>query len=54
MSRRPSVIPDFVRFVLVVAALAGAVYGAAWTLATYPPEPSEVIRSLPHDKLRQG
>jgi hypothetical protein len=48
------VIPDFLRFILVVAALAGAIYGGAWALATFPPEPADVIRSLPHEKLRQG
>jgi hypothetical protein len=47
-------IPDTVRFVFVVAALAGAVYGGAYALATYPPEQTEVIKSLPHEKLRQG
>jgi hypothetical protein len=47
-------IPDTVRFVLVVAALVGAVYGGAYALATYPPEQTEVIKSLPHEKLRQG
>jgi hypothetical protein len=47
-------IPDTVRFLLVVAALAGAVYGGAYALASFPPEQTEVIKSLPHEKLRQG
>ena len=34
-------IPDTVRFLLVVAALAGAVYGGACALATFPPEQTE-------------
>jgi hypothetical protein len=46
-------IPDTVRFVLILALLAGAVYGSAYGLATFPPEQSEVIRPLPHEKLRQ-
>lgn len=47
------VIPDFLKFILVVAALVGAVYGGALALATFPPEQSDVIRPLPHEKLRQ-
>lgn len=47
-------IPDTLRFLLVLAALAGAIYGGAYALATFPPEQSEVIKSLPDDKLRQG
>lgn len=47
-------IPDFLRFIILLAALAGAVYGGAYALGTYPPEPTDVIRSLPHEKLRQG
>ncbi|MCA0432249.1 MAG: histidine kinase [Proteobacteria bacterium] len=49
-----TVIPDFLRFIILLAALAGAVYGGAYALGTYPPEPTDVIRSLPHEKLRQG
>ena len=51
---KSDVIPDFFRFIIVLAVLAGAVYGGAYALGTYPPEPSDVIRSLPHEKLRQG
>ena len=47
-------IPDTVRFLLVVAAIVGAVYGGALALATFPPEQSEIIRPLPHEKLRQN
>lgn len=47
------VIPDFLKFILVVAALVGAVYGGALALATFPPEQSDMIRPLPHEKLRQ-
>jgi len=46
------VIPDFLKFILIIAALVGAVYGGALALATYPPEQSDVIRPLPHEKLR--
>jgi hypothetical protein len=47
------VIPDFVKFSFVVGAIAAVVYGAAWTLATFPPEPQTVVTALPHEKLRQ-
>ena len=57
-NRRPDeslpVIPDTLRFLVVIAVLAGAVYGGALALATFPPEQSEIIRPLPHDKLRQN
>jgi hypothetical protein len=46
------VIPDFLKFILIIAAIVGAVYGGALALATYPPEQSDVIRPLPHEKLR--
>jgi hypothetical protein len=47
------VIPDFLRFTIVIAAIIGAVYGSAWLLASFPPEPSEIVRSLPNDKINQ-
>jgi hypothetical protein len=47
------VIPDFLKFIIVIAALAGAIYGGALALATFPPEQSDVIQALPHEKLRQ-
>jgi hypothetical protein len=46
-------VPDTVRFLLIIACLAGAVYGAAWALANYPPEQTEIVRPLPHERLRQ-
>jgi hypothetical protein len=47
-------IPDTVKLILVVGCIAGAAYGAVWGLATFPPEQTEVVRALPHDKLRQN
>ena len=47
-------IPDTLRLLIVVGAIVGAVYGGALALAHFPPEQSEVIRALPHEKLRQG
>jgi hypothetical protein len=45
--------PDSLRFLLILACLAAAVYGAAWGLGNFPPEPTEIVKSLPHEKLRQ-
>jgi hypothetical protein len=54
MSARESPsVPDTLRFLLIIACLAGAVYGAAWALANFPPEQTEIVKSLPHERLRQ-
>ncbi len=45
--------PDTFKFIFVIGLIAGCVYGAALALASFPPEPSEIIKSLPHEKLRQ-
>lgn len=44
--------PDTVKFALVLAVIAGAIYGAAYALASFPPEQTEITRLLPHVKLR--
>jgi hypothetical protein len=44
--------PDSIRFLLIIACLAGAVYGTAWALANFPPEQTEIVKPLPHEKLR--
>jgi hypothetical protein len=48
------VIPDTVKLILVLGLIAGFAYGSIWGLATFPPEQAEVIRALPHEKLRQN
>jgi hypothetical protein len=53
-SRKKDSMPDSLRFLVILACLAGAVYGAAWTLANFPPEQTEIVRPLAHDKLRQN
>ena len=45
--------PDTLRFLLIIACLAGAVYGAVWALSNYPPEQTQIVRPLPHEKIRQ-
>lgn len=47
-------IPDTLKFLLVLGLIAGAAYGSVWGLATFPPEQAEVSKALPHDKLRQN
>jgi hypothetical protein len=47
-------IPDTVKFLFIVCAIAGAAFGGVWGLAHFPPEPSEIVRPLPVDKLRQA
>lgn len=53
-SKDDFVIPDTVKILLVLGLIAGAAYGSVWGLATFPPEQAEVLKSLPHDKLRQN
>ena len=45
--------PDSLRFLLILACLCGAVYAGAWGLASFPPEQSEIVKQLPHEKIRQ-
>ena len=45
--------PDTVKFLFAIGLLAGAVYGAALALASFPPEQTEITRPLSNDKLRQ-
>lgn len=49
-----AVIPDTLKIILVIGTIAGAAYGAVWGLATFPPEQAEVVKALPHDKIRQN
>ena len=46
-------VPDTIKFLFVVGLIAGAVYGGAYALANFPPEQVEIVKSLPHEKLRQ-
>jgi hypothetical protein len=47
-------IPDTLKIILVVGIIAGVGYGAVWGLAHFPPEQAEVVKALPHDKIRQN
>ena len=44
--------PFIVRFVLIIAVLAGAVFGAVWALANFPPEQIEITKPISHEALR--
>jgi hypothetical protein len=48
------VIPDTLKIIFFVGVVAGAAYGAVWGLANFPPEQAEVVKALPHDKIRQN
>ena len=52
-TQRSGTLPDTIKFLLVLGILAGVVYGGVVALATFPPEQSEIIKPLPHEKLRQ-
>ena len=41
-----TIMPDSLRFLLIVLCLAGAGYGLVWGLANYPPDQKEVIKQL--------
>lgn len=41
-----------VRFLLIVLVLAGAVYGAIWALANFPPEQTQIVKPISHEALR--
>ena len=45
--------PDTVKFAIILLCLGGAIYGAAWGLANFPPEQAEVVKALSAEKLRQ-
>jgi hypothetical protein len=47
-------VPDTLKFLIVVGAIAGIIYGGALALASFPPEQTEIIKPLPHEKLRAG
>lgn len=46
-------LPDTLKFLIVVAAIGGAIYGSVWSLANFPPEQTQITKALPHERLRQ-
>ena len=44
--------PDSIRFLLIIAGLTGVVYGAAWVLANRPPPSVETMKELSNAPLR--
>ena len=44
--------PDSIRFLLIIAGFIGVVYGAAWVLANMPPQPVETTKELSNAPLR--
>ena len=47
-----SEMPDTFKFLLVIGAVAGIIYGGVYALASFPPEPTMITKTLPHDRLR--
>ncbi len=46
--------PSLIRFLLVIAILAGAVFGAMVALVTFvQPEPREIIQTIPPARLNK-
>ena len=46
-------VPDSLRFLLIVACLGGAGYGAVWWLANTPPEKTEIVKPVSHVNFDQ-
>ena len=44
--------PDTIRFLLIIGGLIGAVYGTAWLLAHMPPRTMETAKELSDAPLR--
>jgi len=44
--------PDSLRYLIILAVLGAAVYGGAWWLANFPPEPVEIEKSISTHRLR--
>jgi hypothetical protein len=47
-------VPDTLKFLIVIGVIGGLIYGGALALASFPPEQTEIIKPLPHEKLRAG
>jgi hypothetical protein len=45
-------LPESLRLLVIIALLAGAIYGGLWALSTFPPEQNEIVKELPSDKLK--
>ena len=51
--QRTEAMPDSLRFVLILACLAGLAYGAIWALSQFPPQQGEIVKPLPHDAFQK-
>ena len=43
--------PSLIRFLVVIAVIAGVVYGGLWALARIEPKPREMTITIPQDRL---
>jgi hypothetical protein len=46
-------LPESLRLLVILALVAGAIYGGLWALSTFPPEQNDIVKELPSDKLKQ-
>ncbi len=44
--------PDSLRYLIILLVLGGAVYGGAWYMANFPPEPGQIEKPVTNDRLR--
>jgi len=51
--QRTEAMPDSLRFLLILACLAGLAYGAIWALAQFPPKQGEIVKPLPHAEFQK-
>lgn len=45
--------PDTIKFLFIIGVIASSIYGGALALASFPPQPVEITKPVPHEKLRQ-
>lgn len=45
--------PDSLRYLIILAVAGAIVYGAAWALASFPPERQQITKPVSTDRLRK-
>jgi hypothetical protein len=47
-------IPDTLKFLLIISAIVASVYGSAYGLSQFPPEQSDIVRPVFSEALKQN
>jgi hypothetical protein len=47
-------IPDTLKFLLIIGAIVASVYGSAYGLSQFPPEQSDIVRPVFSEALKQN